>query len=67
MAFVLLLMVFFIDAALPEIIDDFVDSVSADLAMVRRSNNIQLLTLSHLYHLRANFQYLGLCQHCHSR
>jgi len=66
MAFALLLMVFLIDAALLEMVDDFVDPVSADLAMVRRSDNIPLFTLSYLYHLGANFQYLGLCQHCHS-
>ena len=66
MAFVLLLMGFLIDAALHDMVDDSMDPVSADLAMVRRSNNIPLLTQSHLYHLGAKFQYLSLCQHCHS-
>ena len=59
MAFLLLLMVFLID------MDDFVDPVSADLAMVRKCNNVPLLTQSYLYRLRANFQYLSFCQHCH--
>ena len=40
MAFVLLLMVFVTDAALPEMVDDLVDLVSAGLAMVRKSNYI---------------------------
>ena len=40
MAFVLLLIVVVTDAALPEMVDDLVDLVSAGLAMVRKSDYI---------------------------
>lgn len=46
MTFVLFLTVFLSDAALPEIIDDFVDMVSADLAIVRNSDPLPLLIQS---------------------
>jgi hypothetical protein len=42
------LAVFLIDAALPETTDDLVDVVSADLAIVKNSDNLLLLVLSYL-------------------
>ena len=47
MVFVLLT-VFLIDVALPEKIDDLVDMVSADLAIVKNSDNLPLLIQSNL-------------------
>ena len=66
-AFAVLWMVFLSDAALVEMLDDLVDPVSADFAMVRRSDNVPLQTQSYLYYLGANSQYLDICQCCHSR
>ena len=48
MACALFLAVFLIDAALPETTDDLVDVVSADLAIVKNSDNLLLLVLSYL-------------------
>jgi hypothetical protein len=48
MAFALLLTVFLSDAALPEMIDDLVDIVSADLVIVKNSDNLLLLIQSNL-------------------
>jgi hypothetical protein len=48
MACALFLAVFLIDAALPETTDDLVDVVSANLAIVKNSDNLLLLILSYL-------------------
>ena len=48
MAFTLFLTVFLIDVALPEKIDDLVDMVSTDLAIVKISDDLPLLIQSNL-------------------
>jgi len=48
MAFALFLTVFLIDVALPEKIDDLVDMVSTDLAIVKISDDLPLLIQSNL-------------------